>query len=76
MLWDKSTVYEPNASDEERICSARRERCEQVRRGQRQASSGQRKSRVARSSFDFDVLRNGAHGVTRPTKYGAFHAHW
>ena len=55
MLWDKSTVYEPNASDEERICSARRERFEQVRRGQRRLSSGQRKSRVPRSSFDFDL---------------------
>jgi len=35
MAWDKSTAYDPNASDDELICSARRQRYEPARRGRR-----------------------------------------
>jgi len=42
-------VYEPNASEDELICSARRQRCGPAGRARRQASSVQRTSRTQRS---------------------------
>jgi hypothetical protein len=47
--WDNSTVYETNASDAERIWSAKRQRCEPARH---QASSGQRRNPLRKSEFD------------------------
>jgi hypothetical protein len=49
MLWDKSTVYEPNANGEERICSARRQQCEPVRRDRRRPNSGQSRKQLRKA---------------------------
>jgi len=57
-LWDNSIVYEPNASDDELICSARRLHCEPAGRARRRASSGQRTSRTRRGSFGPIVVRS------------------
>jgi len=51
--WDNSIASEPNASDEELICGARRQRREPVRPGRRQASSGRRRNPAPRSNFWF-----------------------
>src|SRR6266496_2558467 len=50
-LWDNSTVYEPNASEDELICSARRLHCEPAGRARPRASNGQRTSRTRRGRF-------------------------
>jgi len=47
--WDNNAVYEPNASEDELICSARRQRCGPAGRARRRASSVQRTSRTQRS---------------------------
>jgi hypothetical protein len=54
--WDNSTVYKPNASDVERICSARRQRSEPAQGSQHQARNGQKKNPQQTSKFNSIVL--------------------
>jgi hypothetical protein len=51
--WDNSIVYVPNAGDIERICSARKQRCEPAPCNPHQANSGQRSNPKRKNKFDF-----------------------
>jgi predicted RNA-binding protein with PIN domain len=68
-------VYEPNASDVERIWSARKQRCESAPCNQLQANSGQRRNQ-RESRFDSIAVRRPGFGDfmhgrsnAKPTRY-------
>jgi hypothetical protein len=62
-LWDNGTEYERNASDVERIYSAKRQRCEPAPCSQRQASSGQRRNLLRMSKSVRSFLNDAFSGL-------------